>query len=98
MNLVFMVGFSDSDWERNPDDITSTSSYAFNIGSKVGSWSSKTQPTVSLSSTEAEYKAMPSAPCEAVWLKRILDDVGARKEEPTKVYCDNQSAVKLQPI
>ena len=41
---------------------------------------------------------MPSASCEVVWLKRILDDVGARKEEPTKVYCDNQSAVKLQPI
>ena len=43
--------FSDSDWERNPDDITSTSSYAFNIGSRVRSWHCKKQPTVSLSST-----------------------------------------------
>ena len=66
MNLVFMVGFSHSNWERNPDGIPSTSSYAFNIGSRVRSWSSKKQPTISLLSTEDEYKAMPSGPCEAV--------------------------------
>ena len=95
---VELTGYSDSDWARNPDDMKSTSGYAFNIGTGVVSWSSKKQPTVSLSSIEVEYKAMPSAPCEVVWLKKILDDVGARKEEPTKVYCDNQSAVKLQPI
>ena len=63
---VQLVGFSDSDWEGNPDDRRSTTGYAFNIGSRVVSWSSKKQPTVSLSSTEVEYKAMASATCEAV--------------------------------
>jgi transposase InsO family protein len=92
---VQLAGFSDSDWAGNPDDRRSTTGYAFNIGSGVVSWSSKKQPTVSLSSTEAEYKAMASATCEAVWLRRILEDVGEKQTEPTKVYCDNQSAVKL---
>jgi hypothetical protein len=48
---VELTGFSDSDWEGNPNDIISTSCYACHIGSGVVSWSSKKQPTVSLSST-----------------------------------------------
>ena len=71
------------------------SAYAFNIGYGVVSCSSKKQPTVSLSSIEAEYKAMSSVTCEVAWLKRIIEYVGEKKEEPTKVHCDNQSAVKL---
>ena len=38
---------------------------------------------------------MSSATCEALWLRRILEDTGEKQTEPTKVYCDNQSAVKL---
>ena len=71
------------------------SAYAFNIGYGVVSWSSKKRPTISLSSTKVEYKAMSSATCEVVWLRRILEDVGEKKEEPSKVHCDIQSAVKL---
>ena len=76
---VQLVGFSDSDWVGNPNDRRSTIGYAFNIGSEVISWSSKKQPTVSLSSTEAKYKAMSSATCEAVWLRRILEDNGEKQ-------------------
>ena len=78
---VQLVGFSDSGWAGNLDDTRSTSAFAFNIGSRVMSWSSKKQPTVSLSSIEAEYKAILSATCEVVWLRRILEDVGKMKEE-----------------
>ena len=38
---------------------------------------------------------MSSATCEVVWLRRILEDVGENQEEPSKVHCDIQSAVKL---
>jgi hypothetical protein len=93
---VQLAGFSDSDWAGNPDDRRSTTGYAFNIGSGVVSWRSKKRPTVSLSSTEAEYKAMASATCEAVWLRRILEDVREKQIEPTKVHCDNQSAVTIE--
>ena len=48
---VQLAGYSDSDWAGNLDDRKSTSRYAFNIGSRVISWSSKKQPTISLSST-----------------------------------------------
>ena len=73
---VELTGYSDSDWAGNLDDRRSTTGYAFNIGSGVVSWSSKKQPTVSLSSTGAEYKALCAITCEVVWLRRLHPDVG----------------------
>lgn len=45
-----LVGFTDSDWAGSIDDKKSTCGYAFFLGSKVISWSSKKQITVALSS------------------------------------------------
>ena len=92
---VELAGYSDSDWAGNLDDRKSTTGYVFNIGSGPISWNSKKQPTVSLSSTEAEYKALCSATCEAIWLRRILEDVGETQQAPTVIRCDNQSTIKL---
>jgi hypothetical protein len=67
----------------------------FCIGSRVVSWSSKKKPIVSLSSTEEEYKALCEATCEAVWLRRVLQDIGKEQKELTMIKCDNQSSIKL---
>jgi len=48
-----------------------------------------------MSSTEAEYKAIVTAACEAIWLRRILTDIGLHQEEATKLLCDNQSVLKI---
>jgi len=93
---VELAGFFDSDWAGNPNDRRSTSGYAFNLGSGVVSWSNKKQPTISLSSREAEYKALTDATCEAIWLRRILEDVGEKQRGPTSIKCDNQSSMKLE--
>eukprot|EP00253_Pinus_taeda_P032914 PITA_32914 len=92
---VVLTGFCDSDWAGNPNDRRSTSGYAFHIGSGVVSWSSKKQPTVSLSSTESEYKALTNATCEAIWLRRIIADLEETQSGATCINCDNQSAIKL---
>jgi hypothetical protein len=44
----------------------------FSFGSGVVSWSSKKQPIVALSSTEAKYKGGAIAACEVVWLQKLL--------------------------
>eukprot|EP00253_Pinus_taeda_P028810 PITA_28810 len=59
------------------------------------SWRSKKQPTVSLSSTEAEYKELCSVTCEVIWLRRIRKDVGETQQAPTLIRGDNQSTIKL---
>ena len=89
---VELIGYSDSDWDGNSDDRRSTNGYAFGIGSRIVSWSTKKNPTISLSSTEAEYKALCATTCEAVWLRRLLQDVGEEQKEPTMIKCDNQSS------
>ncbi|KAJ0576790.1 putative RNA-directed DNA polymerase [Helianthus annuus] len=90
-----LVGYSDSDWAACADDRKSTSAYVFSLGSGVIAWSSKKQATVALSSTEAEYIAAAGATCECIWLRRILEDLGFKQEEPTVIYCDNKSAINL---
>jgi hypothetical protein len=73
---VEMTSYSNSEWAGNPDDRRSTIGYDFSIGSWIVSWSSKKQPIVSLSSTEAKYKSLCATTCEVVWLRRLLQDVG----------------------
>jgi len=90
-----LKGHSNSDWAGSPDDRKSTIGYVFNIGSGAISCSNKKHATISLSSTEAEYKALCSATCEVIWLRRILEDVGEGQQEPTVIRCDNQSTIKL---
>ena len=77
---VELADYSDSNWDGNIDDRKSTTGYVFNIDSGPKAWSNKKQPTISLSSTEAEYKALCSATCEAIWLRRILEDIGETKK------------------
>ena len=55
---------------------------------------------MALSSTEAEYKAACFAACEAVWLRRILADMGIPMSMATTLKCDNQScmAIAMNPV
>ena len=55
---------------------------------------SKKQAIVSLSTSEAEYIALSSATQEAVWIRRLLTDVGALPE-PTLIMEDNQGAIAI---
>ncbi|GKV03282.1 hypothetical protein SLEP1_g15614 [Rubroshorea leprosula] len=69
-----MFGFADSDFARDLDDRKSTSGYVFMMGTKTVSWSSRKQPIVTLSTTEAEFVAATSCACQAIWLRRILKE------------------------
>ena len=50
---------------------------------------------MALSSTEAEYQALCTATCEAICLRRILNDAGEEQKEATTIKSDNQSTIKL---
>ena len=63
-----LKGYSDANWGGDLDTRRSTTGYLFTLFTSSISWSSKRQPTVALSSTEAEYMALIHATKEAVWL------------------------------
>eukprot|EP00257_Ricinus_communis_P015773 XP_015573748.1 uncharacterized protein LOC107261134 [Ricinus communis] len=90
-----LIGFTDSDYARDVEDWKSTSGFFFSLGSEVVSWSSKKQPIVTLSTTEAEFVAATSCAYQAIWLRNILKELRFKQEEATTIYCDNSSAIKL---
>ena len=72
---IRLEGYTDADWAGYKADRRSTFRFVFSLSNGAISWSSKKQPTIALSSTEAEYRGAAVAACEAVWLKRILKDL-----------------------
>ena len=88
-----IYGYSDADWAGNLDDKRSKNGYVFTLGSAMINWSSKTQLTVALSSTEAEYCGIALATCEATWLKLLKADLDIQIDGPILIYCDNVSSM-----
>ena len=60
--------YTDSDYVGDLDDRKSTSGYVFLLSEGAMSWSSKKQPVVTLSTTEAEFVAATSCGCQGVWI------------------------------
>lgn len=58
-------------------------------------WRTKKQYTVSLSSAEAEYRAMSEALKEFKWLKGLLASFGFAHSAPMKLFCDNKYALYI---
>ena len=90
-----LSGYLDSDWAGCTESRKSTSGFVFSVGGCTVSWSSKKQPVVALSSTEAEYIALCRAAQEVVWLRCLLSDVGFPLSDATVVREDNQGAIGL---
>ncbi len=90
-----LIGYSDADWANDTVTRRSTSGYVFQINGSTVSWCSKRQSCVSRSSTEAEYIALSHATQEVVWLRRILNDIGEKQEQPSIMNEDNQAAIEL---
>ena len=88
-------GFTDADWAGGPTDRKCTSRGIFSIGSTTVFWYSRKQRSVALSSAEAEYMAAILAACEAIWMRKILVGLFGSHLDPTVIYCDNQSCIKL---
>jgi hypothetical protein len=88
-------GFVDSDWGSDPTDRRSIGGYIFKLNGAPVSWNSKKQPTVALSSTEAEYMAATSTSQESIWLAAILKDLGFPQNNPIPIFEDNQGCISL---
>lgn len=90
-----LYGYSDADWAGCADTRRSTTGFCTYLGSNLLSWSAKKQPTVSHSSTEAEYRALASTTADLTWISFVLRDIGISLISPTLLFCDNKSAISL---
>ena len=91
-----LIGYSDSDWASCSEDRRSTTGYYFSLnpaGPPV-SWKSRKQPTVALSSCEAEYMAFTECVQEATFLQMLLSEI-IPVPIPVPIHGDNQGAIAL---
>lgn len=59
------------------------------------SWSSRKQPTVALSTMEAEYMALSHTATQALWIRQLFEEVGLPSDAPTTILSDNLAALTL---
>lgn len=91
-----LTGHSDSDWAEQREDRRSTTGFVFCLGPSPVSWRSKRQPTIALSSTEAEYMALTDASREAIWWRSILNELTTVDLSiPTVLHYGNKGAGEL---
>ena len=88
-------GYADADWASDRDTRRSVTGYLFMLGGAAISWSSKLQPTVALSSSEAEYMSACAAAQEAIHLRRLMGSLGYVQDGPTIIMEDNQGCIAM---
>ncbi|KAK1408428.1 hypothetical protein QVD17_40194 [Tagetes erecta] len=90
-----LLGFSDSNYSTDSEDGRSTSGNVFYYNDGLVSWQSQKQPTVALSSCEAEFMAATAAACQAIWLHGLLVEITGKDQEIVSLFVDNKSAILL---
>ena len=92
---IDLIGFSDSDW-GSAGDRKSLTGYCFKLYDcdSFVSWKTKKQPTVALSTCEAEYLAITHAMQEGLFLRQILIDLKC-KQLVISLFVDNRGAIDL---
>ncbi|CAH9130601.1 unnamed protein product [Cuscuta epithymum] len=90
-----VIAYSDADWAGCPDTSRSTTDFPLFLGSNLVSWKSKKQPTVSKSSTEAEYRAIAYTVKDTLHVRSVLFELGYPVTAPVQLFCDNIYAYYL---
>ncbi|XP_070019600.1 uncharacterized mitochondrial protein AtMg00810-like [Nicotiana sylvestris] len=88
-NDDMVKAYRDSDWAFCPDSRKSVTSYIVLLGNSHISWKSKKHETISLSSTEAEYRSIRKVVGELMWLQRLLEELTFPFYSPIVVFCDS---------
>ena len=91
---IELTGFADADWAGDNETRKSTTGYIFKINGIV-TWKSVKQSCIALSTVEAEYVSLGECSKEALWLIKLLKQIGYEVNLPIIIYEDNQGAIKL---
>jgi hypothetical protein len=90
-----MRAFCDSDFAGDKDTRRSITGFIIYLYGSPIAWRSRSQKSVSLSSTEAEYVALSEVATEIIFIKDILEFMGIEVKVPIVVNVDNVGAIYL---
>ena len=81
----------DSDWSVGH----STTGFFCRLANIPLVYSSKRQPCIAMSSTEAEIIAASSCALEIIYVRTLLEEMGLPQKDPTPLGIDNKGAIEL---
>jgi hypothetical protein len=90
-----ITAYSDSDWGGDSVNNRSTTGFVVMLNGNLISWNTKKQPTVALSSAEAELMALVEATKEVAWLSMLLGELHYKIKRPSLIYVDNKSTINM---
>lgn len=92
-----LYGHSDADWANCQLDRKSYTGFVIILGGAPVSWEARKQPTVALSSTEAEYMAITTTAKEMLFCMTILEELELEEycRKPLIIHSDNLGAINL---
>ena len=88
-----LVGYSDSDYASDPDTRRSISGFVLYVCGVPISWRSKSQRTVTLSSSKAEWIAASEAVKEIMLVYQLVESIGIKVSLPIVIRVDNVGAI-----
>ena len=95
MKKVKIEGFCDSDYAGDRDTRKSVAGYAIYIFGCLIAWKSKSQRSVALSSSEAEYVSISEITKDLLFVKQILEFLQQEVEYPIEIKVDNIGAIYM---
>ena len=87
--------YCDADYAGDVGTRKSTGGYGMLLSGGLICWSSKLQPTVALSTAEAETMAGVEAVKQVMYLRLFLQELGCEQHGPSLVYEDNNAAISI---
>lgn len=90
-----LICFVDADFANDIETRKSTTGFMLMLGGAPVAWKSTKQAHVATSTTVAEYVAMSTACVDVIWARQLLFELSREQRKPTKIFVDNQGAVKL---
>lgn len=90
-----MRAYSDADYAGDRETRRSRTGTVLTVNGGPVVWTSSRQKSVSLSTCESEFIASCLASTQIIWTSRLLSEVGVSSIEPTVLYVDNQSAIRV---
>ncbi|XP_071704928.1 secreted RxLR effector protein 161-like [Rutidosis leptorrhynchoides] len=87
--------YTDAGWGGEKGERKSTSGYFTLVGGNLVTWKIKKQKVVALSSAEVEFRGIAREVQEALWIRKLLMEIGFPSEELSRIMCDNEAATAI---
>lgn len=86
---------SDASFADNTLDRKSSQGYAIKLFNGLIAWRASKQDTVTTSTTEAELLALSHVAKEAMFISRLLKELGITMDPTVAIQCDNKQTIRL---